>query len=87
MNQGLRSLFLTSFVLAACQREDSAEKVGSQTPQTPGTIDQAIHQTVEGINGPMDKARGVKKHLGRTMNGQQSRYRAQHPKTFFLTRR
>ena len=33
MKQGLRLLFLTAIVLSACQREDSAEKVGSQTPQ------------------------------------------------------
>jgi len=63
MKQGLKLLFLTALVLAACQREDSAGKVGSQTPQPTGMIDQAVQQTVEGIKGPMDKARGVEDTL------------------------
>jgi hypothetical protein len=62
MKQRLRLLYLTAFVAAACsacQREDSPEKAGPQTPQPAGTIEQAVQQTVEGIKGPMDKARGV----------------------------
>ncbi|WP_455389387.1 hypothetical protein [Petrachloros mirabilis] len=66
MKQRLKVLFLTAFLVtacSACQREDSAEKVGSQSPQPAGTIDQAVQRTVEGIKGPMDKARGVEETL------------------------
>jgi hypothetical protein len=61
MKQGLRPLFLTALVLAACsacQREVPAEKAGSQTPQSIGIVERAAQQTVDGIKEPMDKARG-----------------------------
>jgi hypothetical protein len=66
MKQGLRPLFLTALVLAACsacQREVPAEKAGSQTPQSIGIVERAAQQTVDGIKEPMDKARGVKETL------------------------
>ena len=60
--QGVIFWLLTVLVLtvsSACQREGPAEKVESQTPQASRTIEQGAQQTVEGIQGPMDKARSV----------------------------
>ena len=62
MKHQLRLLFLIAIVLAACsacQREVPTEKAGSRTSQPTGKVEQAVQQTVEGIRGPMEKARGV----------------------------
>ena len=62
MKQGLNFWLLMAFAVAvcsACQREAPADKAGSQTPQSVGAIEQAVQQSVEGIKGPMDKARAV----------------------------
>ena len=47
--------------LDGCQRETPAEK--SQASQTPSVVDQAVHQSVDAIQTPMDKARGVERTL------------------------
>jgi len=68
VTQRMRVLFLTTLVLAtcyACQREVPAEKIGSESPQPAGTIDQAVEQNLEGIKRPMDKAREVEEILGK----------------------
>ena len=44
---------------SACQQETPSEKSGSQRSQSTGTVEQAVQETVAGIKGPMDKARGV----------------------------
>jgi hypothetical protein len=43
--------------LNACQRETPVEK--SQASQAPSVVDQAVRQSVDVIQTPMDKARGV----------------------------
>ncbi|OQW39567.1 MAG: hypothetical protein A4C66_11040 [Nitrospira sp. HN-bin3] len=43
--------------LNGCQRETPVEK--SQTSQAPSVVDQAVRQSVDVIQTPMDKARGV----------------------------
>lgn len=44
--------------VAGCQRENPVEK--SQAPQpSPSVVDQAVRQSVDAIQTPMDKARGV----------------------------
>lgn len=56
------ALLLPIFVLmmgaAGCQRENSGAT--SQAPQpSPSVVDQAVRQSVDAIQTPMDKARGV----------------------------
>lgn len=53
----MATLVLSLF--SACQRDAPAEKASSQPPGPAGSVEQAVQQTVEGIKGPMDKARGV----------------------------
>ena len=53
---------LAIFVLilggAGCQRENPVER--SQVPQpSPSVVDQAVRQSIDVIQTPMDKARGV----------------------------
>lgn len=47
--------------LHGCQRETHVEK--SQTPQSSSVVDQAVRQSVDAIQTPMDKARGVERTL------------------------
>ncbi len=47
--------------LNGCQRETPAEK--PQASQAPSVIDQAVRQSVDAIQTPMDKARGVERTL------------------------
>lgn len=47
--------------LNACQREAPVEK--SQASQAPSVVDQAVRQSVDAIQTPMDKARGVEQTL------------------------
>ena len=52
------SVFVLMIGMAACQRENPVEL--SQTPQlSPSVVDQAVRQSVEAIQTPMDRARGV----------------------------
>lgn len=54
----LLSLFALMTGAAGCQRENPVEK--SQAPQpSPSVVDQAVRQSVDVIQTPMDKARGV----------------------------
>ncbi len=46
-------------VFPACQRESPAEKAGVRSPRSTEAIEGAAQQTVDGIKGPMDKARMV----------------------------
>ena len=46
-------------ICSACQQESATEKAGAASAQPSGTIEHAIQQSVDGIKGPMDKARGV----------------------------
>lgn len=47
--------------LDGCQRETPTEK--SQASQSPSVVDQAVRQSVDTIQTPMDKARGVEQTL------------------------
>lgn len=47
--------------LSGCQRETPVEK--SQASQPPSVVDQAVRQSVDAIQTPMDKARGVERTL------------------------
>ncbi len=47
--------------LNSCQRETPVEK--PQASQAPSVIDQAVRQSVDAIQTPMDKARGVERTL------------------------
>ncbi len=47
--------------LNGCQRETPVEK--PQASQAPSVIDQAVRQSVDAIQTPMDKARGVERTL------------------------
>ncbi|MFO0697862.1 MAG: hypothetical protein U0236_01445 [Nitrospira sp.] len=51
------SIFVLALGVSGCQRETSVEK--SQTPQPSSVVDQAVRQSVEAIQTPMHKARGV----------------------------
>jgi hypothetical protein len=53
----LLSLLVLVLAGAGCQRETPVEK--SQALQPPSAIDQAVRQSVDAIQTPMDKARGV----------------------------
>ena len=44
-----------------CQRENSVEK--SQASESPSVVDQAVRQSVDAIQTPMDKARRVEQTL------------------------
>jgi len=46
-------------VSASCQREEPTEKAGAQPQQPAGVVERAVQQTIDGIKGPMDKARSV----------------------------
>ncbi len=50
-----------AYGLAGCQRETPVEK--SQASQSPSVVDQAVRQSVDAIQTPMDKARGVERTL------------------------
>lgn len=56
------SMTMVLIGFSACQRDNSAEQSGASQPA--GRVEQAVQQTVEGIKGPMDKARGVEGTLG-----------------------
>ncbi|HEX8751174.1 MAG TPA: hypothetical protein VF732_08685 [Nitrospira sp.] len=49
-------------VFLAGERSKTTEQ--SNAPQPAGVIDRTVQETVEGIKGPMDKARGVEETLG-----------------------
>jgi hypothetical protein len=52
------SIFALIIGAPGCQRENAAEQ--SQAPQpSPSVVDQAVRQSVDVIQTPMDKARGV----------------------------
>lgn len=56
------SMTLLMVVFLACERSKTTEQ--SDAPQPAGVIDRTVQETVEGIKGPMDKARGVEEMLG-----------------------
>ena len=56
------SITMVLIGFSACQRDKTAEQSGALQPA--GKVEQAVQQTVEGIKGPMDKARGVEGTLG-----------------------
>ncbi len=56
------SITMVLIGFSACQRDKTAEQPGASQPA--GRVEQAVQQTVEGIKGPMDKARGVEGTLG-----------------------
>jgi hypothetical protein len=51
------SILVLMVGLGGCQRESPVEK--SQASQPPSVVDQAVRQSVDTIQTPMDKARGV----------------------------
>lgn len=52
------SILVLMIGLSGCPRENPVEK--SQVPQpSPSVVDEAVRQSVEAIQTPMDKARGV----------------------------
>ncbi len=52
------SILVLMIGLSGCPRENPVEK--SQAPQPPpSVVDQAVRQSVDAIQTPMDKARGV----------------------------
>lgn len=53
----LLTILVLTLGLSGCQRESSVEK--SQAPKPPSAVDQVIRETVDVIQTPMDKARGV----------------------------
>jgi hypothetical protein len=60
--QGMSIWFMFMLVLSllsACQREAPAENASSQPATQAGSVEDAVRQTVDGIKGPMDKARTV----------------------------
>jgi uncharacterized lipoprotein YajG len=51
-------MLVSTLVVSGCQRESAVEK--SQAPQpSPSVVDQAVRQSIDNIQTPMDKARGV----------------------------
>jgi hypothetical protein len=56
------SMTLRAVVFLACKRSKTTEQ--SNALQPAGVIDRTVQETVEGIKGPMDKARGVEEMLG-----------------------
>jgi hypothetical protein len=66
MTIGYRGAVLLSILVLTlggpgCQRETSVEK--SQASPSPSVVDQAVRQSVDAIQTPMDKARGVERTL------------------------
>ncbi len=55
------SILVLVIGVTACQRETPVEK--SQASQAPSVVDQAVRQSVDAIQTPMDKARGVERTL------------------------
>jgi hypothetical protein len=55
------SILVLVIGVTACQRETPVEK--SQASQAPSVVDQAVRQSVDVIQTPMDKARGVERTL------------------------
>jgi hypothetical protein len=54
----LLAMLVLTFGVSGCQRENPVEK--SQAPQpSPSVVDQAVRQSVDVIQTPMDKARSV----------------------------
>lgn len=51
------SILVLTFVVSGCQRETPAEK--THVPQPSSVVDHAVRQSVDAIQSPMDKARGV----------------------------
>ena len=56
-SMGLLGILAVILGVSGCQRENPAEQ--SQTPQPPSVVGQAVRQSVDAIQTPMDKARGV----------------------------
>lgn len=54
---GLLVILVFTIGVSGCQRENPVEK--SQALQPPSVVDQAVRQSVDAIQTPMDKARGV----------------------------
>ena len=55
------SMLVLMVEVNGCQRENPVEK--SQASQAPSVVDQAVRQSVDAIQTPMDKARGVERTL------------------------
>jgi hypothetical protein len=55
------SILVLVIGVTACQRETPVEK--SQASQAPSVVDQAVRLSVDVIQTPMDKARGVERTL------------------------
>ena len=53
----LLSILLLTLGMSGCQRENPVET--SQASQPASAVDQAVRQSVDAIQTPMDKARGV----------------------------
>lgn len=53
----LLSILVLGLGVSGCQRETPVEK--SQASQPSSVVDQAVRQSVDAIQTPMDKARGV----------------------------
>ena len=54
---GLLSALVLALGASGCQRETPVEK--AQAPQPPSVVEQTVRQSVDAIQTPMDKARGV----------------------------
>ena len=54
-----RWIWITLVVVgfSACERDKTSEQSGGSQPA--GIVEQTVRQTIDGIKGPMDKARGV----------------------------
>jgi hypothetical protein len=59
-------MLVLTLVVSGCQRENPVEK--SQASQPASAVDQAVRQSVEVIQTPMDKARGVEGTLNDAAN-------------------
>jgi hypothetical protein len=57
----LLSILVLALGVVGCQREPPVEK--SQASPAPSVVDQAVRQSVDAIQTPMDKARGVERTL------------------------
>lgn len=56
----LLSILVLGLGVSGCQRETSVEKSQASKPSQPSSVvDQAVRQSVDAIQTPMDKARGV----------------------------
>lgn len=56
------SMTLLVVGFSACEGAKTTEQ--SSAPRPAGVIEHTVQETVEGIKGPMDKARGVEETLG-----------------------